>query len=105
MSSFMCSYFMLTVLSSKMFSIRVFFFSCNTLSRNGIVLLHANPKSLFVGVNNDKAHGGANLSTRAIMRCLIIILPGFNFHSYAFLASILFQQEQNKISLQGGLRG
>ena len=96
MSSFMCSYFMLTLLSSKMFFIRVLFFSCITLSRNLIVLLHANPKSLFVGVNKDKAHGGANLSTRAIVRCLIVILPGFNFHStsFAFLASIIFQQEK-----------
>ena len=57
---------MLTLLSSKMFGFCVFFFSCITLLRNLKVLLHVNPESLFVGVDKDKAHGGVNLSTRAL---------------------------------------
>ena len=59
-------------------------------------LLHTNSKSLFVCVNKDKAHGGANLNTRVFVRCLIVLLM-IKFHSImrmAFLVSILFQQEQ-----------
>ena len=93
----MCSYFMLILVSSKMFRLSVFFFSSITLMQDRF-LLHANSKSLFVGVKNDKAHGGANLNTRMFVRCLIV-LPMIKFHSIvrmAFLVSILFQQEQNK---------
>lgn len=84
-----------------------FFLACITLLQDVLVLLDANSKSLFVGVNKGKPYRGANLSTREIVRCLILILSGFIFHSIlsiAFLARILFQQEQNKIDLQGGLR-
>ena len=59
----MCSYFMLILVSSKMFRLSVFFFSSITLMQDRF-LLHANSNSLFVGVNKDKAHGGANLNTR-----------------------------------------
>ena len=102
----MCNYFMLTCCLAKCFLFVYFSF----LASPGREILYSiatckNPKLLFVGVNKDKAHGGANLSTRAIVRCLIVILPGFNFHStsFAFLASIIFQQEQNTIGLQEGL--
>ena len=93
----MCSYFMLILVSSKMFRLSVFFFSSIT-SMQDRFLLHANSKSLFVGVNNDKAHGGANLNTRVFVRCLVVLLM-IKFHiimRMAFLVSILFQQEQNK---------
>lgn len=106
MSSFMCSYFVLILLSNEMFGFRLFFFFCITVLRDLLVLLHANLNSLFVGVNKGKAHGSVNLSTRAIVRCLIV-LSSSNFRSIvsiAFLASIAFQQEQNKFDLQGRLR-
>ena len=99
----MCSYFMLILVSSKMFRLSVFFFSSITLMQDRF-LLHANSKSLFVGVNNDKAHGGANLNTRVFVRCLVVLLM-IKFHiimRMAFLVSILFQQEQNK---KHGLQG
>ena len=88
---------MLILLSSKMFGLSVFFFSCITLTRD-LFLLHVNSNSLFVGVNKGKAHGGANLNIHVIVRCLIV-LPNIKFHSImsiAFLASILSQQEQKK---------
>ena len=93
----MCSYFMLILVSSKMFRLSVFFFSSITLMQDRF-LLHANSNSLSVGENKDKAHGGANLNTRVYVRCLIV-LPIMKFHSImrmAFLVSILFQQEQKK---------
>ena len=93
MSSFlMCSYFMLILVSSKMFRLSVFFFASITLLQDRF-LLHANSKSLFVCVNKDKAHGGANLNTRVFVCCLIV-LPMIKFHSImrmAFLVSILKQ--------------
>ena len=53
----------LNLVSSKMFGLSVFFFSCITLTRDRS-FLHANSNSLFVGVNKDKAHGGAQTLTR-----------------------------------------
>ena len=88
----MCSYFMLILVSSKMFRLSVFFFASITLMQDRF-LLHANSKSLFVCVNKDKAHGSANLNTRVFVRCLIV-LPMIKFHSImrmAFLVSILIQ--------------
>ena len=88
----MCSYFMLILVSSKMFRLSVFFFASITLMQDRF-LLHANSKSLFVCVNKDKAHGGANLNTRVFVCCLIV-LPMIKFHSImrmAFLVSILKQ--------------
>ena len=79
---------MLILLSSKMFGLSVFFFSCITLTRD-LFLLHVNSNSLFVGVSKSKAQGGANLNTRVIVRCLIV-LPNITFHSImsiAFLAN------------------
>ena len=93
----MCSYFMLILVSSKMFRLSVFFFSSITLMQDRF-LLHANSNSLSVGENKDKAHGGANLNTRVYVRCLIV-LPIMKFLSImrmAFLVSILFQQEHKK---------
>ena len=80
----MCSYFMLILVSSKMLRLSVFFFSSITLMQDRF-LLHANSKSLFVGVNKDKAHGGANLNTRVFVRCLIV-LPMIKFHSIMRMA-------------------
>ena len=88
----MCSYFMLILVSSKMFRLSVFFFASITLMQDRF-LLHANSKSLFVGVNKEKAHGGANLNTHVFVRCLIV-LPMIKFYSImrmAFLVSILIQ--------------
>ena len=76
MSSFMCTFFMLILLSNRMFGIRVFFFSCITLLRDLLVLLHENSNSLFVGGNKDKA---ANPSTSAFVRCLIYSTRGVCF--------------------------
>ena len=75
---------MLILVSSKMFGLSVFFFSCITLMRNRF-FLHANSNSLFVGVNKDKAHRGANLNRRVIVRCLIV-LPNIKFHSIMIIA-------------------
>ena len=102
----MCSYFMLILVSSKMFRLSMFFFSSIALMHDRF-LLHANSNSLSVGENKDKAHGGANLNTRVYVHCLIV-LPIITFHSImrmAFLVSILFQQEQKKKhALHGRLR-
>ena len=90
----MCSYFMLILVSSKMF-LSVFFFSSITLMQDRF-LLHANSNSLFVDVNKDKAHRGANLNRRVFVRCLLV-LSIIKFHSITrmtFPVSILFQQEQ-----------
>ena len=93
---------MLILVSSKMFRLSVLFFSSIT-SMQDRFLLHANSKSLFVCVNKDKAHGGANLNTRVFVCCLIV-LPMIKFHGImrmAFLVSILFQQEQKKTRFAG----
>ena len=73
MSSLMCSYFMLILLYSKMFVFCVFFYSCITLMRD-YFSLHANSNSRFIGMSK-----GANLSTHAIARFLIVPL-GIKIH-------------------------
>ena len=65
MSSFMCSYFMLILLQSKMFVFCMFFYSCITLMRD-LFLLHANSNSRFVGVSKDKVQRGVKLRIHAI---------------------------------------
>ena len=81
MSSLMCSYFMLILLLNKMFVFCVFLYSRIILIQDPF-LLHANSNSRFTGVSKNKVQRGANLSTHAIARFLIVSL-GIKIHSIA----------------------
>ena len=73
MSSLMCSYFMLILLLNKMFVFCVFFYSRIILIQDPF-LLHANSNLRSTGVSKNKFQRGANFSTHAIARFLIVSL-------------------------------